>query len=84
MKRLRNYRSWIQTHSVTQPSSPQSPLQTLGPPTLAALFSFPFSDALIVKSALFWDRIYEAGSECQEKKANFSEGAPEELKGVAD
>jgi len=33
---------------------------------------------------LFWDRIYEAGSECQEKKANFSEGAPEELKGVAD
>jgi len=34
--------------------------------------------------ALFWDRIYEAGSKCQEKKANFSEGAPEELKGVAD
>ena len=32
--------------------------------------------------ALFWDRIYEAGSKCQEKKANFSEGAPEELKGV--
>ena len=42
------------------------------------------SGALIFKRALFWDRIYEAGSECQEKKANFSEGAPEELKGVAD
>ena len=36
------------------------------------------------QGALFWDRIYEAGSKCQEKKANFSEGAPEELKGVAD
>jgi hypothetical protein len=38
----------------------------------------------VFQGALFWDRIYEAGSECQEKKANFSEGAPEELKGVAD
>jgi len=46
--------------------------------------SVPFSNSIGLWGALFWDRIYEAGSECQEKKANFSEGAPEELKGVAD
>ena len=47
-------------------------------------FPVPFSNPVKQTVALFWDRIYEAGSECQEKKANFSEGAPEELKGVAD
>jgi len=48
------------------------------------LKSIHFSSYFEFLGALFWDRIYEAGSECQEKKANFSEGAPEELKGVAD
>ena len=45
---------------------------------------YPLVATAAKKQTLFWDRIYEAGSKCQEKKANFSEGAPEELKGVAD
>jgi hypothetical protein len=54
----------------------------------ATSYVFEVSNPLVtpfeLTDVLFWDRIYEAGSECQEKKANFSEGAPEELKGVAD